>query len=174
MAEFKESEEEQVILLSGDNVSFTVSKQVALSLELAKTMLNELEDDEIPEVPLPNVSGKILEKVIQYCEHYIEEPMTEIEQPLKSSNLAKLIQKFYFDYINNNTDDELAELCTAANYLDNKPLLMLSCAQVASFIQGKTVEQIRERFGIPNDFTPEEEAKVREENAWVENVEDDE
>lgn len=31
-------------------------------------------------------------------------------------------------------------------------------------LKGKSPEQIREMFGIENDFTPEEEEKIREEN----------
>jgi S-phase kinase-associated protein 1 len=39
---------------------------------------------------------------------------------------------------------------------------------VASLIKGKTPEEIRRTFGIVNDFTPEEEAQVRDENKWCE------
>merc|ERR1712166_15083 len=62
----------------------------------------------------------------------------------------------------------LFELILAANYLDIKPLLDLTCAKVASMIKGKTPEEIRKQFNIVNDFTPEEEAQVREENKWCE------
>jgi len=51
--------------------------------------------------------------------------------------------------------------------MDIKPLLDLCCAKVASMIKGKTPEQIRLQLGIVNDFTPEEEAAVREENKWA-------
>ena len=56
----------------------------------------------------------------------------------------------------------------AANYMDIKPLLDLTCAKVASMIKGKTPEQIRKTFNITNDFTPEEEEAVRAENKWAE------
>lgn len=36
--------------------------------------------------------------------------------------------------------------------------------------QGKTAEEIRKTFNIVNDFTPEEEAQVREENKWCEDA----
>lgn len=39
-------------------------------------------------------------------------------------------------------------------------LLTCSCAKVASIIKGKSPEEIRTAFGIVNDFTSEEEAKV--------------
>ncbi len=42
----------------------------------------------------------------------------------------------------------------AANFMDIKPLLDLSCAKVASMLKGKTPEQIRKQFNIANDFTP--------------------
>ena len=56
----------------------------------------------------------------------------------------------------------------AANYLDIKSLLELSCAKVASLIKNKTVAEIRTFFNIENDFTPEEEAQIQEENRWAE------
>lgn len=55
----------------------------------------------------------------------------------------------------------------AANYLNIKSLLDLTCQTVADMIKGKTPEEIRKTFNIKNDFTPEEEEEVRRENAWA-------
>ena len=55
----------------------------------------------------------------------------------------------------------------AANYVDNKKLLDLTCQTVADMITGKTPEEIRKIFKIKNDFTPEEEEEVRPENQWA-------
>ena len=40
-----------------------------------------------------------------------------------------------------------------------------------SLLKGKSPEEIRQTFNIVNDFTPEEEAAVQEENAWCEGLE---
>jgi hypothetical protein len=48
----------------------------------------------------------------------------------------------------------------AANYLNIKSLLDLTCKTVADMIKGKTPEEIRAHFNIQNDFTPEEEEEV--------------
>ena len=42
----------------------------------------------------------------------------------------------------------------AANYLNIKSLLDLTCKTVADMIKGKTPEEIRAHFNIQNDFTP--------------------
>ena len=64
--------------------------------------------------------------------------------------------------------ETLFELILAANYMDIKSLLDLTCAKVASMIKGKTPEEIRKQFNIKNDFSPEEEEAVRAENKWAE------
>lgn len=99
--------------------------------------------------------------------HYQVEPMKEIEKPLQSDNMKQVVQQWYADFTNVE-QDTLFELILAANYMDIKPLLDLTCATIASLIKGKTPEEIRRTFNIVNDFTPEEEANVREENKWCE------
>jgi S-phase kinase-associated protein 1 len=65
--------------------------------------------------------------------------------------------------------DQLSFNCVlqAANYLNIKGLLDLTCQTVADMIKGKTPEEIRKTFNIKNDFTPEEEEEVRRENQWA-------
>ena len=98
--------------------------------------------------------------------------MTEIEKPLKSAQMAEVVQKWYADFV---AVEQvlLFELILAANYMDIKPLLDLTCATVASMIKGKTPEEIRKTFNIANDFSPEEEAQVmtkEEKGFWGENT----
>ena len=129
---------------------------------------SEPSSDDTQEIPLPNVKTSVLTKVIAFLNHHVvTEPMSEIEKPLKSSNMSEVVQPFYAEFVA--VEQEiLFELILAANYMDIKPLLDLTCATVASMIKGKSPEEIRKTFNIVNDFTPEEEAQVREENKWCE------
>jgi len=167
-----------VELISKEGDKFAVTTTVANMSELVKSMLVDKDDDDddddddndkgkTTEIPLPNVKSEVLKQVIEFCEHHLSEPMTEVEKPLKSQNMADVVQKWYADFV----DLEqvlLFELILAANYMDIKPLLDLTCATVASMIKGKTPDEIRATFNITNDFSPEEEAQVREENKWCE------
>ena len=92
------------------------------------------DDDEVREIPLPNVKDVVLTKVIEYCAHYIEEAMTPIQTPLKSAKIEELVQPWYADFVK--VDQVLLfELVTAANFMDIKPLLDLTCLATAVLIK---------------------------------------
>jgi len=160
-----EEEEIELELKSQDGEVFKIDKNVAMHSALIKTMWSG--DQSEKEIPLPNVRGEILKKVIKFLEYHHKTPMKEIEKPLKSSNMREVVPEWDANFVE--VDQEtLFELILAANYMDIKPLLDLTCAKVASMLKGKTPEQIRKQFNIANDFTPEEEEAVRAENKWAE------
>ena len=145
-----EDDDRRVNLMSQEGDQFEVEVKVAKMRELVKTMIPEEadEDEEAQEIPLPNVKSHVLAKVIEFCRRYAEEPMSEIEKPLKSANMHEVVQEWYANYVD--VDQELLfELILAANYMDIKPLLDLTCATVASMIKGKTPEEIPPRRPRP-------------------------
>jgi S-phase kinase-associated protein 1 len=152
-------------LISAEGTTYEVEEQVACKSQLIKNMVEDAGTNE--EIPLPNVKSEILEKVIEYCRHYKESTPQEIEKPLKSAVLSEVVPSWDANFVELE-QEVLFELILAANYLDIKSLLDLTCAKVASMLKGKTAEEIRRQFNIENDFTPEEEAQVREENKWAE------
>ena len=82
--------------------------------------------------------------------------MTNITTPLKSNIISEIVQEWYADFVN--VDQALLfELVTAANFMDIKALLDLTCLAVSVLIKGKSAEEIRRIFNISNDFSPEEE-----------------
>mmetsp|Transcript_12954 Transcript_12954/g.33055 ORF Transcript_12954/g.33055 Transcript_12954/m.33055 type:complete len:173 (+) Transcript_12954:112-630(+) len=155
-------------LVSQEGKRYEVSRETAMQSMLVKEMVDEEEgEDSVLDIPLPNVKSSVLEKVVEFCSHHVKEPMPDIEKPLKSANMNEVVSEWDANFVD--LDQEaLFELILAANYMDIKSLLDLTCAKVASMIKGKSPEEIRETFNITNDFTPEEEARVREENKWCE------
>lgn len=121
------------------------------------------------DVPLPNVSAKILAKVIEYCQEHVKNAATKEatkDDAAKTTKAEDEIKAWDTEFCKVD-QSTLFELILAANYLNMKSLLDLTCFTVASMIKGKTPEQIRETFGIENDFTPEEEEEVKRENQWA-------
>ena len=145
--------------------------EVSLSVARMSKLVDESVDDEdtstISDIPLPNVKGIVLAKVIEFCQHHQTEPMTTITTPLPSVKLEEIVQQWYCDFVKVE-NVMLFELVTAANYMNIQPLLDLTCLAVSVMIKGKSADEIRKIFNISNDFSPAEEAQVREENKWCE------
>lgn len=144
----EENNSKKIMLLSQDDIQFEVSSNIIELSELVKTMIcnsDEDDDNDVQEMPLPNVRSSVLAKVIEYCRHYSEEPMSEIEKPLISSEMCDVVQNWYANFVD--IDDEMVfEILLAANYMDIKPLLNLCSATVASKCKGKTIEEMSEHF----------------------------
>ena len=150
-----------ITLRSSDSVEFEVEEAVAME---SQTIRHMIEDDCADNgIPLPNVNSKILAKVIEYCNKHVHNAAVDTTnasgggEDLKSwdAEFVKVDQATLFDLI------------LAANYLNIKGLLDLTCQTVADMMKGKTPEEIREIFNIKNDFTKEEEDEIRRENQWA-------
>ncbi|GAA0148450.1 ubiquitin-protein ligase [Lithospermum erythrorhizon] len=140
-----------VTLESSDKENFQVSEAAALECETIKHIIEDGCAD--ASIPIPNVSSKILAKVIEYCNRHVEPG----DDDLKT---------FHQEFLNVD-QATLFDLILAANYLNIKSLLDLTCQTVADMIKEKSPEEVRKIFNITNDFTPEEEEEVRKENAWA-------
>uniref|UniRef100_A0A2K6U1R7 S-phase kinase-associated protein 1 n=1 Tax=Saimiri boliviensis boliviensis TaxID=39432 RepID=A0A2K6U1R7_SAIBB len=151
-------------LQSSDGEIFEVDVEIAKQSVTIKTMLEDLgmddEGDDDP-VPLPNVNAAILKKT-----HHKDDPPPpeDDENKEKRTDDIPVWDQEFLKYTLRKTTVSLQ----AANYLDIKGLLDVTCKTVANMIKGKTPEEIRKTFNIKNDFTEEEEAQVRKENQWCE------
>jgi S-phase kinase-associated protein 1 len=142
MEEAKSGSTGRVILVSPEGQKVEVPRNVAEMSVLIKEMLADDEDDESPEIPLPNVQKEILDKVVEFCTHHVNDPMAEIDKPLKSNVMTDVVSEWDANFIDVE-QSTLFSIILAANYLDLPSLLDLSCAKVASMIKGKTPEEIR-------------------------------
>ncbi|KAL3144157.1 SKP1-like protein 1A [Trebouxia sp. C0010 RCD-2024] len=152
---------DKVKLRSSDQQMFEVEEDVAFQSLTVKNMSEDTGLD--APIPLPNVSSKILAKVIEYCKYHVDAEQKADDKPSKTE---EEIKTWDLDFVKVD-QSTLFELILAANYLNIKSLLDLTCLTVANMIKGKTPEEIRKTFNIVNDFTPEEEEEVRKENQWA-------
>ncbi|KAG9298247.1 hypothetical protein G9A89_002735 [Geosiphon pyriformis] len=154
----------KIKLTSSEGTEFLVDRDVGEKSILLKNMLEDVGESDMP-IPLANVTGPILTKVIEYCTHHRDDPV--VNQDDESKKLSDHIGDWDSEFCKVD-QGTLFELILAANYLDIKPLLDLTCKTVANMIKGKSPEELRKTFNIQNDFTPEEEEQVRRENEWCE------
>merc|ERR1712010_334577 len=151
----------KITLKSSDEETFEVDQDVANMSETIKNMIEDTGADVA--IPLPNVSGKDLAKVIEYCKFKSDSKKKNADGEIISEEDVKNWEN-EFVKVDQGT---LFQLILAANYLNIKELLDLTCHSVASMIRGKSPEEIRKAFNIKNDFTPEEEEEVRREHQWA-------
>ena len=64
-------------------------------------------------------------------------------------------------------NDGLIELVNAANYMDIKSLLDVTCAAIAAKFRNKTVEELAKEYNIETPFTPADEERLKAENPWA-------
>ena len=158
----------QTVKLVCEGESLEVDLEVAQQSVILKNMIEDTGKED--SIPLNNLKLSTLKKVIEFCEHHKDVKLKPIDKPLRTNNLAEVVDKWYAEFIDLEKTDDIIDIVIAANYLDIDALTELSCAKLATLIKGKSTEEIRKKFGIENDFTPEEEAQIREENKWAENV----
>ena len=170
MTEF--STDNTLNLISSEGKSFNLLVERAKMSELVKTAYDEDAEDGTPQdIPLPNLTTSIVDAVVKFVNQHATDPMTPVEKPLKSASVRDMVQEWYATFINL-PQEQILEMMLAANYLDIKPLLDLTCAAIALKIKGKNPDDIKAEFNIGADdvWTAEDEAQMRAENKWCEEI----
>jgi S-phase kinase-associated protein 1 len=124
------SDDEIVTLSSHDGQDYKLEVKAA---KMSKTVAGLIEDAGIDHpIPLPNISGKILAKVVEFCKYHNERPEPVAEEEKRTDTIGPWDLEFF------KVDQQtLFELILAANYLDIKSLLDLGCKTVANMIKAR-------------------------------------
>ncbi|KAL3840888.1 hypothetical protein ACJIZ3_025479 [Penstemon smallii] len=155
------SSPKMIVLQTSDGETFELEETVAIQSQTIKHMIeDECVDNTIP---LPNVTSKIMTKVIEYCKRHA----TKTDTPSDEKTEEDLNKAFDAEFMKTDQSTLLFDLILAANYLNIKSLLDLSCQTVADMIKEMSPEDVRTLFNIKTDFTPEEDAEIRKEYAWA-------
>lgn len=145
---------------NGFHKACKIQVERSILMKMSKMLQSLIEDvgTEIDVIPVPNVSYDDLQQVLSYCRYQCQNP-----KPLKDQKTCWEKQ-----FVQNLGSAKIFDVMLAANYLDIPPLLNLLCAHVAKEIRNcSTTTEIRQKFQIENDFTPEEEEEIQRQNAWA-------
>ncbi|OMO98348.1 SKP1 component [Corchorus capsularis] len=153
-------ETKKITLRTADDQEFEVEEAIAMEFVTVKTFFDENPDAAQEPMPLPNVSAKCLSGIIEYTKK-------RLEFRKRGSSADDEARTFDDEFVKARDNESLKEMILGANYLNIKDLLDMLNQAVADRIKNKSVEYVRKYFGIENDFPPEEEARLRAENAWA-------
>lgn len=140
-----------ITLKSSEGETFQIEETVALQ---SKTLENMIKNCAGTPIPLRNISGKILAKVVEFCNKHAEVGVDAESLRGWDAEFVNVEYPTLFDYI------------LAANFLEIPTLLDLASAVVADMMKGKTPAEIRKIFNIKDTFSPEEEEVCRA-NPWA-------
>lgn len=182
----KQEEKPALVLVAEDGVEVRISEPAARMSQMLRHMMEDGCAD--GRIPTPNIHSDILEMVVEYCEKhgpYYDPEASERDRypfppfPVELTPTVSSIKPVTYvdpdphglkdwdsDFISLD-NSTLFEIILAANYLNIEDLLDLGTSAVADKMRGRKPEEIREIFEIENDYTPEQEAEVRKENAWA-------
>ncbi|GJN20711.1 hypothetical protein PR202_gb08121 [Eleusine coracana subsp. coracana] len=179
---------DDLVLVTECGTEFRISRMAA---QMSAMLYGMIESDCAEgRIRVPGVDAGILRMVLAFCEKHgpyydpatagqDRDPFPPFPIDLSPANhaikpvtepdpdphgLKSWDQEFITAGIDNST---LFAIILAANFLGIEDLIELGCTAVADKMRGKTPEQIRETFDIENDYTPEQEAEVRKQNAWA-------
>ncbi|MCL7044285.1 hypothetical protein MKW94_030268 [Papaver nudicaule] len=112
-------------------------------------------------IPLTDITGNILAKVIEFLNKHAE---------VETSDEDKKIWDAQF--VNFEGTDILRDVAAAADDLDIDDLILLTGQRVFNWIKGKTPEVIRQTFMIGyqtqiSSTPPEKEENIRRRNGWA-------
>ena len=189
-------EMDAVTLLTEDSQQLRISRKGALQIGILQPMLKSSTINIVP-VPTvkSDILSKVIEFVEQHQDDIIKIPESSAGNVLKNSNLCEEYDEYEEEistYEEEDIDDAtlfasyvaatspwdqrfldafdlptLVEVTKAANYLNIPNLLDLCCRTIAKQMTGLKASELRRKFNLPNDFTPEEEARMAAEFSWI-------
>ena len=151
------SENTLITLKSSEEKLYKISEKAAKRAKVINDLLEDYgKNDSIP----LDINSETLESVIKYLEHYGNEEPKNIQKPLKSGDLTKVLDTWDYEFISKFSLEKSVDLVNAANYINLDSLLQLSLCRIASEMIEPPIEEVRKKYGIECDMTEEEKKEI--------------
>ncbi|KAI0967633.1 s-phase kinase-associated protein 1 [Xylaria arbuscula] len=158
-----------VTVISSDGFELQASFAAVKQCITLGTMLELLEEEQtagIP-IPVPGVDGETLTKIIEWCEYHSSDPIPDLKKDAKTKASTWDIPKWDSYFLAGIDDDMLFRITNAANYLEIPLLLHYATRRIGMLLGPMGIEEMREFLNIENDWTPDQEARLREDSVWA-------
>ena len=83
------ADEEKITLVSEEGEELVIPRSLAQMSSLVSTMLGD-DGSEDKKIPLQQIKGPVLVKVVEFMKRHVVNKLPEIEKPLKSADLSAL------------------------------------------------------------------------------------
>lgn len=168
--------EDQMSVLTCDQETFTVPRKLLQCSQTLSELSKEVDLDK-DVVPLPQITGKVLTRVVTWWNLHKDDPEPPVKVEVKQesgptplpdiSAEPKVISSVDQEFFKTMTHEDIFQLILATNFLHISELLDLCCATLANATLGKTPTEIYRMFNVTEELTPEEEAEICKENPWL-------
>ena len=129
-----------ITLVSKDHQRFKISERAC---ENSRYINNYIIDFPLESnIYLNNISGKALDKIVEYLEHYRNKIPKQGVRFLLSKEFKDIVDPWDYDFINIDIDI-LFEIAKAPEFLGIKTLKELSNAKINSMMKNDTPEEIK-------------------------------
>ena len=107
------------------------------------------------------VYKNILKLIVDYLNHHDGKIPAEIGRPIRSVKMEHIVEDPWdAEFIDSLSKKVIFQIILGANYLDIPSLLHLGCAKIATFIKGKSEEEIKIILADDSDY--DDESKTQE------------
>jgi S-phase kinase-associated protein 1 len=144
-----------VRLVASDGSVFEVEREVAMESVLVTHAMDGTSEGEELRVPL--VCPRALGLVLEFARRTVDARRRE-DSGWDGDGWARGLAEA--------SDQDMFQVIYAANFMHMPVLLDAACRAVRDILIGLTPEQIRERYKLERDLTPEEEAEILRSVEW--------
>ncbi|RZS12487.1 hypothetical protein BHM03_00043956 [Ensete ventricosum] len=144
-----------IILMASDGDEFVVdAADIANQSVLIKTLISDLRSADGLQVPLLNVTGPVLAKLLE---------LLSLSATTNGDREAmqKIIELMKADM------NMMIDVLLAANYVEATSFFHLLCKAMADKLKDMSADAVREFLGIECDFTEEELQQIRADSPWA-------
>ena len=162
-----------ISIKTNDNITTKVEKKFLTKCDIFNKLFEDEQDNEQEDISvflLNAYNNTILDIFIKYCVMHENIPHKDIRHPITNDIYMNDISQKDRVFMKNLDTKPIYELINLANFVGNNELLEL-CSAIIAFdfnINNDSVDTLRQKLNIVNDFTEEEEEQIRKDNAWCE------